>query len=617
MELDDVSKSIGLNIPQRTSPSKTDFKIHSQNITDWISQLPLVNINQTAKQLYRLLKTTNQLSYSCQKRVQLLEALGEPVEHVTKAMKKNFVGVGLPLPDKNLKTAVITRKLFSVMATGYKIALEDVITSKLSIVTKKNLSMLIHRSITYTGKNLLAAYQAYSPVSNKYWNELHKLYLFAEQQNLINNLVSDNQLHETKTSSIAVEYGRTLLLSLATPSNLRHGEAGKIYTALESWLSKSIIQPLGDDNNTDCFIDNLSGGLAPSTLSTTLTKGINDESQLRVIDTHEISKQLEKELKKHKNIKNSEHKNFDINATDLSYDLLQRLLRTWNIESKRLFPRKEKKEKIKITLGLSATHQFITQKNQLKDTEEYINKYNHRSQFKSGDANQHLLSFDNDVWAQIYPDEPVIQKPKSAQEKIEAAELKLIKDGIVANEFKAEAKHYKTDNWIIVNESCKGLMINNEADLNNKAQVGEVVSIYRPTDDYDKEWSIGIIRWLKFFSDKNLQMGIEIINSSSTAIGIRAAHTTDSPLQRALMLPAVPSLKQPATIITSSVPWKKGNQIDIKIPGMEISVTLTELIQNTGIFSQFNFETAPQNSSKSQNNLKENRSSYDNSWSIV
>lgn len=154
----------------------------------------------------------------------------------------------------------------------------------------------------------------------------------------------------------------------------------------------------------------------------------------------------------------------------------------------------------------------------------------------------------------------------------------------------SETKSYQTDNWLMINESAKGVMINNKEEFKNKVQVGDLTSINRQKENGTENWSIGVIRWLKSNQAKNLQMGIEILNPNSAAIGIRAANTPDAPLQRTLMLPELINLKQPACLITSPVHWKEGQKITINMLGKDIPATLGKSVQNTGSFAQFQFE---------------------------
>lgn len=613
-----MGKSIGLDVPNRTLPDKKAFNIRPKKLSAWIDALPRANLGETAKQIFTVLHQTNQQSYPYQDRIRFLETLREPLAYVTHSMKKHFIGVSLPLPEKSQKIAVITRQLFSSMATGYKIALEDTLANNLMIFDKKHLATLTHRSITYTGLNILTAYQSYSPFEEQDWAELHKLYQFAENRKILKHKIRDEQLTYTEKTSIATEYARILLLSLASPYHLRQGESGKVYGALERWLNQPIIRPLSaSDEGSNKFVDNLAAAHAPMALSLTLTKDIVEPANLRVIDTQDIAAKLEHELRSTEDIGASTITNIDTARPDLSHDLLRRLLIAWAMASKRTFPRNDKNEEVNITIGLSAAHQFITQKAQAMDDGKYTNKYNHRAHFESTEIKLNLkdpAASSDDVWGLIYPAEsktgiePLVEHELSLQDP-NAIDIKPIPQ--------SEVKQYQADKWMIVNESAKGLMINNQDELQNKAQVGELVSIQRKQPNKPERWSIGVIRWLKYNQDKSLQMGIETLNPNGAAVGIRAASTPNAPLQRSLMLPELKNLKQPACLITSTVPWREGNKIVINMLGKEIPATLTKSVQNTGLFSQFQFSFDAQQATQEHAEKVDNEQDFNQIWSSI
>ena len=617
MGLEQVGKIIGLDVPSRSRRDRASFSIRPRKLSAWIDALPRANLGETAKQLYTVLQQTNQLNYSYQERINFLETLREPVDYVTRSMKKHFIGVSFPLTEKSQQIAFITKELYSCMATGYKIALEDMLAKNLIIFNKKPLATLTHRSISYIGQYFLTAYQSYSPFLNKHWDELHKLYRFAEKRKLLKTKINDElNAYVTKTS-LATEYARILLLSLSSPYHLRQGESGKVFDALERWLNQPIIRPLNDnDKDQGKFIDNLERAQAPCALSLALTKGITDASQLRIIETQAIAEKIEYELKNNEDIGTATLTNIDITRPELSHDLLRRLLIAWGVASKRHFPRSNKNEEVKITVGLSAAHQYITQKAQAMDNGKYTNKYNHRAHFESTEIKINLKdpnATSNDVWGLIYPEEltglePLVEQELSLQDS----------DHVDLNSAEPEAKQYKADDWLIINESAKGLLINNKEELKNKAQVGELVSIRRKAGERAERWSIGVIRWLKSNQDQSLQMGIETLNPNGAAVGIRPAGMPDAPLQRTLMLPELKNLKQPACLITSPVQWREGNKITINMLGKDIPATLTKPVQNTGLFAQFQFEINQQpESERVQVQTTEKEQDLNQIWSSI
>ena len=133
----------------------------------------------------------------------------EPVDYATRSMKKHFIGVSLPLPEKSQKITAITKELFSSMATGYMIALEDMINDNLIIIDKKPMAMLIQRAMNYISLVMLTAYQSYSQFNTHYWGELHKLFQFAEEKNILKSKITDELRSFSDKSTIGMQYHGT------------------------------------------------------------------------------------------------------------------------------------------------------------------------------------------------------------------------------------------------------------------------------------------------------------------------------------------------------------------------------------------------------------------------
>jgi len=146
--------------------------------------------------------------------------------------------------------------------------------------------------------------------------------------------------------------------------------------------------------------------------------------------------------------------------------------------------------------------------------------------------------------------------------------------------------------WLIVNESASGYCLEYAEGNGTKAQVGEVVGIRRQTNKQSWKWGIGVIRWMKFNNQNEMQLGIEMLNPDAAAIGLRTAASNgkDYSYQRTLLLPEIPTINQPATLITAPVPWRVGNKLMLHILGRDLAVELRQLVQNTGLFAQFQFE---------------------------
>ena len=79
---------IELDIPERTKPDKNSFSIQAKKLEPWIADLPRANLGETARQVYRGLKDTNQLQFSHLERIYFLEKIREPVFYITRSEER-------------------------------------------------------------------------------------------------------------------------------------------------------------------------------------------------------------------------------------------------------------------------------------------------------------------------------------------------------------------------------------------------------------------------------------------------------------------------------------------------------------------------------------------------
>lgn len=591
-----MSKLVGLELPERSKPGKGDFNIRARKVEQWIEALPMVNLGETARLIYSVLSETNALNYPYQDRLAFLEKIREPVQYVTDSMKKHFVGITFPLPEKNHKVAAATREILNAMATAYKIAAADIARANSLFTDKKDLALLIHRAMTYSNLVLLTSYQVYKPYPKNTWFELHQLYRYAEKRKAHKLGIIDDQHRYVKKTSIADEYMRALLLSLTSPYHLRLGEIGKVHSSLERWTGDCILSsiddvPFGADENY--FVTNLDHDIPPYPMSL-MDASVPDpeDSQIidttrgdetRVIDTHKLASVLKHEIKETRDVATTTITGIDMSRPNLSHDLLKRLLIAWGLMSKRHFPRSDKQEKVQITLGLSATHDFISQRNKKKSQQAEAKNntnFDNVASFQSSGVFA-INEQQPDVWNMVYPNSETVDYTFPGQEK--KKELTQIKTR--DDELKPK---YRVDDWVILNESANGYCIERLKGENTTVQVGELIGIKRGNNGSSWKWGIGVIRWMKFSDDNNLQVGIEMMNPDAAAIGLRSSSGKDN-YQRTLMLPALSAINQPATLITGPVPWREGNRVTLRILGKEMPITLTKSIQNTGHFAQFQF----------------------------
>lgn len=603
-------KTLGLSIPERTKRTKRSFDVRSKKVEEWIAGLPKANVGETARKVFSALVEANHLHIPHQDRARFLEIMRTPVKYVTDYMKKYFVCVPFPLPEKGQKVAAITREIYAEMATSYKIAIEDMVSHDPLFPDNKLLTILIHRAVSSLSRELLTSFQVYAPFQYEIWTELHKLYAYAEERKFHRTAVTDAHHQHVIKTTVSDEYKRILLLSLTSPYSLRHGEINKIYDTLERWSGHTELYHMDNKDQLEGFFAvNLQGNEPPRYLAMNNRQNFN-ASTSRTLNTDMLTDSIRVEIQHAKDIGSTTLAGIDAHRPDLSHDLLRRLLTAWGTVPKRVFSRSRTDRQVEVGIGLSAIH-YITrnsdkQDNRLNGTKQTAkDQYIKQSHFESITVTD-INEKQPDVWNMVYPDKDLIEELENSDKPPEKDTRKF--------------SQYHPKTWTIVNESAGGYCLKGRKDGQTKVQVGELICIHRNRIDHVLKWGIGAIRWMKFNGGNSLVLAIEMLTPEATAIGIRfvASDINDNNYQRALLLPEMTAINQAATLITPPVPYRVGNKIVIKGLGREMPVELTKLIANTGLYAQFQFQRldkvqGPSVSSETWLELKE----FGNIWSTI
>ncbi len=584
-----MRKSLGLVIPERQKPGKHSFSIRPKKVEAWLDNLPKANLGETARQIYQALTETNRLHLPHQDRARFLESLRETVQYVTESMRKHFLGVTYPLPEKNQKIAAATREILAAMATGYKIAIEDMATRTGLFFDKKHMAMLLQRAISYSGRSLLTAYQVYAPYPAGVWSELHRMYAYAESHRLHRYAVPDFLHLYVEKSSVSDEYLRNLLVWLASPYRLRQGEVTKIYNTLERWVRHCELRlpEHPDDPGRDGqFAVILSHDQPPTAyLKSRLRCGQN----CRMLDTTGLIARIRKHIQESEDVISTTLTGIDMGRPDLSHDLLRRLLVAWGVESQRAFPRSERKEVVQVAVGLTTIHEYLRHQNHTGT--ENGEEFEHPAEYRA-DVVESVSDEKPDIWEMVYPHASDVKLTRIVTEELSLADqLAGSRQRENGGNGKDRSRLPPLTRWQITNESANGFCLEYHEGNTTRAQVGELVGIRRRISAHAWKWNIGVIRWMKFNPQRILQLGVEMLNPDAAAIGMRtlAGDGKQYAYQRTLLLPENPAIGQPASLLTSPVPWREGNKLVLNILGREVKVELTRMLQNTGLFAQFEF----------------------------
>ena len=573
-----------LSVPNRTAPKSGSFDSNPVSVKNWIGTLPMANIGETSKLLYEALIDINHQDIPAQQRFKTLELLHKPVNYVTENMKKHFIGQPFPLSENNLKIAHLSREMTHALATGYKVLVMEQIAG-IGRKDKKLLITATHRSIKLLSLVLLKAFQIYESYPDSVWLEIHSLYRYAENNGLHKSKVADETTVEKHPSTISDAYKQILLLALACPYRLRHSEAEEIYRTLEEWAQYSDLQTVGASEET-LFAVNLDSDQPPSYLVLRDRAEIRDTR--RLLNTRRLAQQVRKALAE-KRESGSTRKPQRIRTS-----ILRHLMLAWGVMPKRRSSRVQEHSQIIAAMGLSTIHYFVSGEVAFNNASlaqacqpdlgirSGIPQFQERAHFQAkmlGDQEGKLP----DVWEMNYRIEG--ENPPSDTE-MAVARAATGGMGIDIN--------HCAHSWKMLNISAGGYCLLWDNPETTRAQVGELLGIREESDPDTFHWRLGVIRWLKFAEKRGLELGVQMLSPGAVGIAARLDAKTrakNEDYTRGLLLPEIASIQQQATLLLPSPPFKVGHTVIANCHGKDARVKLTKLVENTGSFAQFQFES--------------------------
>ena len=610
-----------LDIPEQSKPMSGSFDTRPREVETWVAALPMANTGESARRIFNALKEINRLSISTHDRFKVMEIFRTPVFHITSVLKKHYVTQNLPLSPKNQKIAELAIQLYSEMAMGYKTIVEEKLNSTFSKLSSKTLTYSIHRTIQYLSNVLLCSYQIYIQHPEHVWLQIHRLYLYAEENQLHNTQLKNNiRTENASESSISDIYKQTLLLALAGPYRLRQQVTESVFITLESMVSACQILPLSEANNEGYgFIINLNSDAAPGYFR---DDGTVNPTFHRVIDTSKLTHLFEQPLPTAEN-----------SPVSIPDNVRKLLIQTWSGKSHRAFSRTTKSNETAITLGLSATHHYIdeivrpllsdntqpcptaTESIQPVDAESdsaedavIDESANYTSTPVFGISN--LDDHTPDVWDPDFTYRA--NNPTFSLSTVEENDTTLQKKAALYSPLSCKG----------INESAAGYCLLGNLTYgkdSQKVQVGELVGIRDNLVANSTQLSIGVIRRIKKWNN-GLELGIQKLAPCADAIATAAIakEGQQEKYQRSLVLPDLPAIDQQATIITHA--WHCiDDQLMANVHGRFSRIKLTKQLESTGVFNQFEFSMIENNDTepKKESGFITSEDEFEAVWKLI
>ena len=606
--MEQSAQKIRLKLPEQDLQYLTMGSDQPKKLQAWVNDLPLMNMGETSRQLYQFIQELNRFQVPTPQRFQLLEIIRPVALHVCRALGKHYLNQSLVLPDKARRVASLAQALQTHLAAGYKLVAVRGIRRLNERDGKTLVATAIHRAISAQTDNLVRSSQLYFPTPRHLWLELHQLFLLAEMNRLEEIEVADSDFADIETSTVKEAYGRALLLATAKPNQLRQQEIALLYRATEQWSSLIDIKPAGED--ADLFVFDLQVDRPPTYRTHASVAAENS----RYIESRELVAELANAI--------GGRRSEDFAIPDgVPDNLLVHLHQAWGALAERSFRRVGQTGPIDISLGLTALHAHLSGG---MDFERMIRGGELQVLAQGAAENPFLagrrktgsgLPQDDDPWSRAYDG----GGHKMAEDMLDTIDVSGITSQLRQQQESKEARtpleHFTCQK---INASPGGYCLEWVGASPAALRTGELVGVRELGQN---EWAIGVVRWVKQLAHQGAQFGVELLAPRATPAAARALRKTGDAgnFMRALLLPALHAIGQPATLLVPTVGFQAGGKVDMVAGDESQRVTLHRKVNGTASFGQYEFRAVQTGgtTTTTEPDDKEGGEDFDSIWSSL
>lgn len=569
------SHHLPLRVPTPTQQQLSFCEVSVRAMQQWLAGLPKANLGEMARQLYQALVEINQLRVPPQTRVQLLELLRPEVHYVCSHLERHYLNQPIVLDERARKVAGLCQALQNHLAIGYKLIVVHAVAQP-ERDRQQVLTAALQRAVHSLAALLVRATQLYSPAPASLWLELHQLYQLAEQNGLQRVAVRDPLAQHGQSLSAEQCYLAALLLGCARCNQMRQQSIAQLSKALEAWSQLVTLQPA--QASSSLFVFSAQSDSTPRYRSLFARDALPG---MLGIDTSRLVAAIAEHLRLPAEYR---ERSALPAVAGIGDDLLQQLSAAWGDISERTFQRTPASGTLHLCIGMTALHYQLAGQRPFNAVLERHESPN-CAIFKANNGAA-------DIWANAFDAQGAGSDDLLPNEHIEF--VRPVRVGAAPPVEHARVPDaYPVFEVQLVNHSPGGYCLAWPADVPAQLQAGELLGL---RDHNTNGWSVAVVRWIRQVRGGGTQMGVELIAPQAQPCGLRLVRKGEqgSEYLRALLLPEIAAIAQPATLIAPRLPFQQGHKVLINQNGEEQRAVLDRRQSHTGNYNQFEYRVIGQ-----------------------
>lgn len=336
-------------VPQPDPFKNPLVEIDPAQLRQWATALPFANQTQLAETVITSLSRLNRYPGPVKKRTELMEIYTTPCIRLTHGTTQRKAEAPLQL----------IRRVMLEMAYGYSHIANDCISNR---ANRKNLQRLTHAiyfAIKYYILEYLLACEDFDCRSGRVYRDVTRLMTFAEEQDIHNAQIEDNDQSQSEHATIVHQYNRFLLLLLLDPCHLQEGEPKLCFDFLDSIAGKAHITPASAETDpTGRYVIDRLGEVPPYLFHPDC---LDDLPQPRFVlfDLSPVSQGLHKKLRQMERSEQGKPQSIAKLTMQEATNLLARMLKSWHIRLKRDSERHSTSGEVLLWIGVDSIYSYL------------------------------------------------------------------------------------------------------------------------------------------------------------------------------------------------------------------------------------------------------------------
>ncbi|MCX7555301.1 hypothetical protein OS187_00385 [Xanthomonadaceae bacterium JHOS43] len=462
-------RTLNNHLPERTSPGRDALPADPKRLRVWVEGLPRANHQAFLQELTRALDDFRARRLEGFARLEVLEVLRPMLLEAVALLSTRLHGSSFPLAGTKAANALQLLAMQRELALGYRMAVAEACApaGKTPFLRGGQVAQALVRAVYHHVRWMATSYFLYRTPEPGAWTQLYALAAFATAQGLDSKPIEDAA--ERRSLTVSLLQNQAVLLSLANPYRFSQRELADLWTLTRDAAALAELTPqrfaaAGALALIDTDLPPMYVSRAPEP----------DEGDVMWIDLRKLDAAIRTALSHAGNAHEATVRLSRDYNLPLSTSLLERALDGWSQDASRGFPRLNGGYELDSVVGLSALH------HQLAGQQDF-------DSFMRDVRGITTIAAERASWAQ----------------------------GTTDSGHAASVKAQVQD------QSLSGYRLRWEAAQGVRARIGELVGVALPSDGTERDWAVGMVRWLRYDESGAIEAGVDLIARRAQAAGLR------------------------------------------------------------------------------------------------